>query len=289
MNKALIRVAGGFAVKQFPKYALNLKNSLQRAGIKALYELYLGKMILMPIAAFFVTIPSIAFYLLFGLKFPIAQVITMSFIAGGATAFTIFLTYHYYPIHLMSRKKTSIEGNMPFAVNHMAAIASSGVSPFVVFKLVSNVPEYGQIMEETKRIVRNVEIFGMDMVSSIKNVADRSPSQDFREFLYSVVSNIETGGDIKKFFETYSRESMVNYRIKRDKYLKMLSTYADFYTAVLIAAPLFFISILSIMALIGGSVYGMDIATAMSIGVYIVIPILNVIFLLFIHYTQPVI
>ncbi|MBI4014376.1 MAG: type II secretion system F family protein [Candidatus Aenigmarchaeota archaeon] len=289
MDKALIRAAGGFAVKQFPKYAMDLKNALQKAGIKALYEIYLGKMVMMPLLAFAATIPSVALYLLFGLKFPIAQAITTSFAAGVATAFTIFFTYHYYPRHLISTKRNSIEGNMPFAVNHMAAIASSGVSPFVIFKLVSNVPEYGQIMEETKRIVRNVEVFGMDMVSSIKNVADRSPSEDFRSFLYSVVSNIETGGDIKKFFETYSRESMVNYRVKRDKYLKTLSTYADFYTAVLIAAPLFFISILSIMALIGGSVFGLDIATAMSIGVFIVIPILNVIFLLFIHYTQPVI
>ena len=91
-----------------------------------------------------------------------------------------------------------------------------------------------------------MDIFGMDITSAVRNVADRTPSQKFKQFLVGIVSTIETGGDLKKYLETTAKEALFEYKLKREKYLQTPSTYADFYTAVLIAAPLFFVSILSI-------------------------------------------
>ena len=176
---------------------------------------------------------------------------------------------------------------MTFALNHMSAIASSGVPPFVVFKLLTNVREYGEVMEEAKRITRNVEVFGMDLLSAIRNVAERTPSEEFRQFLYGIVSTVETGGDLKSYLENSASNALFEYRLKRQRYLQILSTYADFYTAVLIAAPLFFVSVLAVMALIGGDIFGMPITVAMRIGVFIFMPLMNIIFLMFVHYTQP--
>jgi flagellar protein FlaJ len=176
---------------------------------------------------------------------------------------------------------------MPFAISHIASIAASGVPPYVAFKLISDVKEYGEISNEARRIVRNVEAFGMDLVSAISNVADRTPSTELKQFLYSIISTIETGGDLKKFLDNAAKEALFEYRIVREKYMQTLSTYADFYTAVLIAAPLFFISTLSVMSLVGGEVFGLSIPTAMRIGIYALIPLLNIIFIIFIHYTQP--
>src|SRR3989338_581003 len=288
MYKPIVRVLGNLVITNAPRFAENMRNALQKADVKVLYEIYVGKMAFFSALTFFAVFAS-AFVngVLAGMDALLAFVDALAI--SSALSAVVAAAYYYYPHHIIAGKKSSTEGNMPFAINHMAAIASSGVPPFIIFKLISNVPEYGQITNEMKRIVRNIEVFGMDMVSGIKNVADRTPSMEFSQFLYSVISNIETGGDIRRFFDNYARETMLNYRIRRDKYAKTLSTYADFYTAVLIAAPLFFISILSIMAIIGGSVLGLDIATAMSIGVYLLIPMLNILFLLFINYTQPVI
>ena len=135
--------------------------------------------------------------------------------------------------------------------------------------------------------MRNVEAFGMDVVSAMRNVADRTPSTEFRQTIYGIISTIETGGDLKKFLENAAKEALFDYRLKREKYMQTLSTYADFYTAVLIAAPLFFVSVLSVMSLVGGSVFGLSIPNAMRIGVYAMIPLMNIMFILFIHYTQP--
>ena len=102
-----------------------------------------------------------------------------------------------------------------------------------------------------------------------------------------MVSIIETGGNLQKFLESESKEALFEYKLKRESYTQTLSMYADIYTAVLIAAPLFFVSVLSIMALVGGQVLGVDVPVALRLGIYGIIPIMNLAFLAFIHYTQP--
>lgn len=286
MLKSLVRYFGGIGIKHFPEYLAPLKDELRQSNMGVLYELYVGKMILNAILSFFVVFVFVfASFLFFNVPFTITVI---SAILGAITlSFVILTLYHSYPFHLITSKRNNIESNMPFAINHIAAIAASGVPPFVMFKLIANIVEYGQISKEARRVVRNVETFGMDINTAIKNVAETTSSSKFRQFLFGIVSTIETGGDLRTYLENSSKEALFEYRLIREKYIQTLSTYADFYTAVLIAAPLFFISTLSVMSLIGGSIFGLSIPNAIKIGVYVFIPLLNVVFIMFIHYTQP--
>ncbi len=286
MYKASLRFFGKLGMKYLSNYVSPLKEEIIKSNLNILVELYIGRMLFVSFVAFLAVFLAIMVSsAVSGLPLWIGA--TGGLIAGITVAFGVFTIYHSYPYQLLSSKKSDIEGNMPFAINHMAAIASAGVPPFVLFRLMSYVPEYGEIMQESRRIVRNVEVFGMDLNSAIRNVADRTPNESFHQFLYGIISNIETGGDLKKFFESSAKDALFEYRLKREKYLQTLSTYADFYTAVLIAAPLFFISILAVMALIGGQVLGLSIPDAMRLGIYFLIPLLNVAFITFIHFTQP--
>lgn len=285
--KKMIRYFGKLGVKYLSKYISPLKEELLKSNLGILFEIYVGKMI------FYSLLTSLIAFFVVTITFPILLKVPLwiTVISGIILAVTVFvsalLIAYSYPFHTLTSKKTSIEANMPFAINHMAAIANSGVPPFIIFKLLMHVHEYGEIANEFRRIVRNVDAFGMDIATAIKNIADRTPSEEFKQFLYSFISTINTGGDLRKYLDNTAKESMFDYKIKREKYLHTLSTYADFYTAVLIAAPLFFVSILSIMSLIGGQVIGLSIPTAMRLGIYILIPLLNTLFILFIHYTQP--
>lgn len=285
MVKEIVRAFGIFGTTYLSNYFSPLKDELEHSNLGILYETYVGRMLFFSALAFvaataFVTI---SFYFLFSLELSL-----ISGVIAGAVLSTIVITlFHSYPFHLMSQKKKSIESNTPFAINHMAAIAASGVSPFVVFKLLSNIPEYQEVSNESRRIVRNVETFGMDVTSAIRNVAERTPSDEFHQFLYGILSLMDTGGDLKKYLENSAKDALFNYRLKRERYMQTLSTYADFYTAVLIAAPLFFVSVLAIMSLVGGQIFGLNIPDAMRLGIFVLIPIMNVSFILFIHYTQP--
>lgn len=287
MYRSLVKYFGAFGVEFMPGYVAPLKEVLAKSNMGILFEIYVGKMLLVSILSFIIAFISILIISAFLFPLPIIFSIISAFVGATTIFFLVLTIYHSYPFQLLTSKKSDIETNTPFAINHMSAIISAGVPPVVIFRLLSNIKEYGEITQECRRIVRNIDAFGMDLTSAIRNVANRTPSEGFKQFLYGIVSTIDTGGDLKKFFESSAKEALFDYRLKREKYLQTLSTYADFYTAVLIAAPLFFISILAVMALIGGQVLGLSIPVAMRVGIFVLIPLLNIAFILFIHYTQP--
>jgi flagellar protein FlaJ len=284
--KDSINYFSSLGMRYLPNYLKPLKEEMKKSNLSILFEVYVGRMILFTFFSFFISFIAVTFILTIFYIPPIFTLIG-AFAVGGSVAVGVLTFFHSYPFQLITSKKNSIDGNMPFAISHMSAIASSGVPPYVIFKLLSTIKEYGEIANESKRIVRNVELFGMDFISAIKNVGDRTPSTQFKQFLYGIISTTETGGSLQEYMDNASREALFDYKLKREKYLQTLSTYADFYTAVLIAAPLFFVSVLSILSLIGGQIFGLDIPTAMKLGIYVVIPLLNTAFIMFIHYTQP--
>lgn len=286
LNDIILRLADT-GLKRFPDYFSPLKEEIKFANMGVIFEVYVGRMIFISLFSFFaVFLHMFTMLTLFG-GFPLWFSAPGALMISSIISFLILIIFHSYPYQIMSSRKMSIETNMPFALNHLTAIAASGVPPATMFRLLMGVKEYGQVAEEAKTIVRNMETFGMDMMTSIKQVADSVPSDKFREFLYSIISTIETGGDLKRFLRNVTQEALFEYKLMRERYLSTLQTYADFYTAVLIAAPLFFISILSVMAMIGGTIMGMTIIDAMKAGVYILIPLLNITFIAFIHLTSP--
>lgn len=284
--RGMYKFFGSLASRRFARYFSPLKEELLKSNLNILFEIYVGRMITLAILSFVVVTAFVGtiFALVTGV---VALAVATGIISGITVSIAVLTLYHSYPYHLLASKKNSIEANMPFAMNHMAAIAASGVSPFVIFKLMASVPEYGEVANEAKRVVRNVETFGMDMITAIRNVADRTPSTEFSQFLSGIIATMDTGGDLRAYLENAAKDSLFGYRIRREKYIQTLSTYADFYTAVLIAAPLFFVSVLSIMSLIGGQIFGLSIPDAMRLGIFAMIPLMNIMFIMFIHYTQP--
>ncbi|MBU5678321.1 MAG: type II secretion system F family protein [Candidatus Aenigmatarchaeota archaeon] len=278
---------GDIGVKYLPNYFKPLEEIIRIANIGILFERYVGRMIFISIIAFLTSFFTISLGLFFILKLQALYSIIGGFLIGISLASLIITIFHSYPYQILTQKRNSIEANLPFALMHMSAIAASGVPPTTMFKLISETEEYGKVSEEAKMIMRNIETFGMDPKTAIKQVADRTPSDSFRHFLYSFISTIETGGDMRKFLENIAKEAINDYRLKREKYLQALATYADIYTGILIAAPLFFISILSIIGMLGGTIAGLTISDAMRLGIYAFVPLLNIVFILFLHLTQP--
>ena len=198
------------------------------------------------------------------------------------------IIFYTYPGLIASERKKILDTNLPFALNHMAAIASSGVPPENVFKLLTKLGEYGAITDEARKITKIVDVFGEDLTAALNRVAKETPSQDFKSLLSGMLAVIESGGNLQSYLNESAQAALFNYKLSRRKYLETLSTYADIYTALLIAAPLFLVSILVIINIIPGSlVAGLTVPTVLKIGVYGVIPMLNILFLALLTYMQP--
>ena len=274
----------GWLADRYAEYFRDMKTSVMKADIKILFRTYVSLMFFLTAFIFLVTFSStVAFSILLHLS--ILATIAGSLILSVSFSVIIFLLYYLYPITLAQKRKSDIESNMPFAINHMAAIAGSGVAPRVMFKILSKFKEYGEIANESGKINRNVEVFGMDEMTSIKEVASKTPSVEFKDFLQGIIATIQTGGSLRSYLKEESDKALFDYRMRRDKYVQQLSVYADFYTALLIAAPLIFVVMLPILSLMQGTIYGLGISELINLGM-VVLVVLNILFLLFLQLTQ---
>jgi flagellar protein FlaJ len=285
VKKLGIRLFGNIVSKHLDKFEF-LRRPLAEADMKVLLKSYVCMIFYITLLVFifsFTTFLTISIIL----NFSLAEIIIFCVVLPMVLTSITFSLGIIYPITKANSRKKNIETNLPFAIAHMAAIASSGVPPSTMFRLLTGFEEYGEISKEAKKIVRNIDVFGQDITTALREVSNKTPSLPFKDFLEGVATTIDTGGNLQAFLRQQAEKALFEYRIRREKYLETLSTYADFYTAVLIAAPLFLVAILAVMNMIGGKLWGMEIETAMWLGISILMPIVNLVFLAFIHFTQP--
>ncbi len=281
-----VRKISLFLVDTFPEFFGFLYNALRAANVKVLSNTYVNIMIL---STLFVVFSSflILTVLFFIFAYPIYQIVLRAAILSVIAGFSSATIFYAYPFVKIKERRRNIMTNMPFGINHMAAVATSGVPPVSMFELISASREYGEIGTEVKKIVDFINIFGYDLLTAIRTVAATTPSQQFKEFLEGMVSTIETGGDLDRYLRQEADQAALTYNLERQRYNETVSTYSDIYTGLLIAAPLFFIAAMAMVNLLGGSLGGIGVDVVMAVGAYVVIPLLNIGFLMFLQLTQP--
>lgn len=281
----LANILFGDYVDQYADAFADLRTHLVKANINVLFRTYVSIMFLSSILTFIATFAATG-VALYNLQLPLLLSVVLIFAVPFIIATIVLVALYYYPSQRARQREASIENNLPFALNQMAAVASSGIPPSSMFKLLTNFQEYREVSTEAEKIVKKVDIFGEDLTTALREVAAETPSDDFKEVLYGLLSTIETGGSLEDFLNKKAEASLFEYKIRRKKDIENLSTYASFYTAILVAAPLFLVAILAVMNIIGGELFGYDIQFVMQVGVYAVIPTINTIFITMLHITQ---
>ena len=132
-----------------------------------------------------------------------------------------------------------------------------------------------------------VNLFGYNLSTALRSVAETTPSKDFKELLNGLRNTIETGGDLRLYLQNKADDTFINYKNDRKKYVETLATYSDIYTAVLIAAPLLFIIVLVLISLVGNKLGGLDIGFIEKLGIYFIVPAFNIAFIIFLNIVQP--
>ncbi len=274
--------------EKYSKYFNGLRQPILEADLKILFRSYVSMVLFTTFIMYVFSFFSTLFYTII-FNFSFSSIILSLLIVPTLFAVFTFAMSYFYPMSRANRRKSDIENNLPFAINNMSAVAASGVPPRTIFKVLSQFEEYGELARESRKIARNIEVFGLDEITSIKEVSLKTPSRNFKNLLEGIIMTIQSGGNINKFLKEQSDKALFDYRIKREKYNQNLSVYADLYTALLVAAPLIFIAILSVLSVLGGDVFGMATQDLIRLGIFFLIPTFNIVFLLFIHFSQPVI
>ena len=269
---------------RFGKELQGFYKSLRISGIKVLSKTYISMMFLSAAIAFFaVTLLASAFYSAPNIIIQVIRGIMLGILGAGITLAIMY----FYPASVAKAKESAIKADLPFVIINMAAVAGSGAKPISIFKTILSSDEYPGMKDEIKKIVNYVNLFGYDLSTALRAVARDTPSLKFKDVLDGIVNTITSGGDLKEYLNAMADEALTTYKLERQKAVEQIGTYSDIYTTILIAAPLLFFVTLAIIQTMGGEIGGVSVATISTFGTYLVIPLMNVGFIIFIDAVQP--
>jgi len=196
---------------------------------------------------------------------------------------------YFFPNSVAKNLGKKINQELPFVAIHMSAIATSGVEPLSIFKIILRSEEYKNTNIEFKKLMNLINFHGQDLVTALKRIAKSSSSTKLRELLDGLATAITSGGDLHEFLDKHSEGLLFDYRLEREKYTKTSETFMDIYISIVIAAPMILLMLFVIMGSTGALGNFMGFSTqVLGFLIILAIIILNLGFILFLKLKQPI-
>ncbi len=169
-----------------------LKGSLERGGVKVYPETYISMMLFFTL----ITLPvaAIGTYLALALNF-------LPLLILAVVPVFVVVGFVVVPMNNASDRSINLERELPFAAAYISVMSSGGIAPYDSFKRLTEVNLMPAMSKESRDIVKDVEIFGVDPLTALEVAAKKTPLDLFKDFLGGYASTVIIGGDIGHFLE----------------------------------------------------------------------------------------
>ncbi|MBM3231902.1 hypothetical protein FJZ21_00790 [Candidatus Pacearchaeota archaeon] len=295
---------GKFANKIFFNFSQKLVNEgsfkslildIKKSNLNILSTTYLSMMFLTIMLASILGVFVMIFFLFFSFDFlnlsieaysgsymlRFVKILWILLAVPGMT----FLALYSYPAAEKKSTAGKINQEIPFVVIHMASISGSGIEPIELFRIIATSNEYEFAGTEFRKILNQTNLYGYDLSTALRNVSLSTPSSKFSELLNGMAVTINSGGDMKKFFEKRADSLLLEYRLEREKANKSAETFMDLYISIVIATPMIMVMLLVIISISKIST-GFN-PTQMTTAIIGLVAIVNIMFIAFLHMKQP--
>ncbi len=180
--------------------------------------------------------------------------------------------YRGIPFARAKRRGRKIDKRLSSSMSFISAMASADQPVDLIFKELAKQKIYGEIQQEAEWITRDTELLGVDILTAIKNAANRTPSSKFQEFLQGVITTATSGGQLKPYFLMKAEQFQKEDKLDLKKRMESMGLLAESYVTVVVAFPLFLVVIMAIMALISKTGSGF-VVTLLFVVVGLMIPL----------------
>ncbi|MEF8853586.1 MAG: type II secretion system F family protein, partial [Haloarculaceae archaeon] len=166
---------------------------------------------------------------------------------------------------------------LPRTMAFVYALSRGGMAvPTVMRTLSENRAVYGHGADELSVAVREMDLFGRDIITAVRHVAERTPSEQFKTFSENFASVLQSGQDLPAFlrdqYDRYSEQA----RERQDEILELLAIIAEAYVTVLVAGVLFLMTILLVFGLTTTRTLNF-----LRLLAYLLIPLANLLFIVY--------
>jgi flagellar protein FlaJ len=265
-------------------YFSGLVLDLKKARMRFSVQEYLGRGMLLCLLIFAFELPI--FSVIFG-------ILLKNFLFGFITSFTMssfltiffFLFYINYPKLVNKDKSKQINNALPFASLHLSTIASSKLPLHKILGIFSRFTAYGELTDEIKRIESDISMFGVDVNTALEKGIERTPSKDFKELMWGILSTSRAGGDLSVYLKEKSKTFISDYRRKLYEFSHQLTIFIEIYLTAIVLGAVFFVILTSIMSGIGG--VASNILLIQFFLIFAFLPMISAVFIVLIRSSTP--
>jgi flagellar protein FlaJ len=281
------QLIGGRATRFLPLFK-DLDVNLKKSGMKINFKAYVSTVILsslllaasvmffVPVLLFFIVKLSLVLSLLFGLG--------VSLLAGASTV----IVFYVYPSYRADSLKRDLEEEMPFTTGYMSILAGAGVPPDFIWRSLAQIDSSLSISNVARNVVRDVELFGFDVISALETTSKRTPSERFKEMIEGFISVVYSGGNLVKYLRDRSQQYMKLKQIALKQFSDNLGVLAEFYVTLMVAGSLIFVVMLAVMSMLGTGGFGfLDSRLLLQLLTYIGLPVGSTVFLVVLDMVSP--
>jgi archaeal flagellar protein FlaJ len=198
---------------------------------------------------------------------------------GGLT----YLAFILYPGLEAGNRRRNIDATLPYAINYITSMSTAGITPAEVFRLLGGSKIYGESAVEARYIAREIDIFGRDLIDSLRLVSASTPSRRMKEFLQGTMASVASGGNITDYFRTKAEQYALENRQTQKMFLETLALVSESYVTAMVAGTLFLIILQSIMSVLNGDNNPMFLYMV----IYVMIPLGSIAFVVMISSMTP--
>lgn len=228
--------------KELLLYGSHLRQTLRAAHIPVTAERYLRNVHLNFIGSVLLFSALLAIFSFSGYELQILSVTTSDLLLWillfGGLIPGIYLFQIYYPAIIAQGRKSRIELDLPYAISYMEAL-STAMPPYEMIKKIYEEQDmFGEISQEFGIIVRNVEVFGDDMITAMKELQKMTPSPNLRDFLNDLGIVFDSGGDVSSYLAAKTQYYRDQAQQELELVLKTIEIMAEVYVSAFVAGPI---------------------------------------------------
>jgi flagellar protein FlaJ len=172
---------------------------------------------------------------IFGMKTsdPLLWIIVFILIVPGQYALQI-----YYPEIIAHGRKNRIDLDMPYAISYMQALSTTMPPYEIIRKVYEEHDMFGEISKEFGMIIRDVELFGDDLNTAMKNLQRTTPSTHLRDFLNDLAIVFDSGGNVTTYLGAKTEYYRDQAKQELELVLKTIEIMAEVYVTAFVAGPI---------------------------------------------------
>jgi flagellar protein FlaJ len=177
----------------------------------------------------------------------------LALLLSAVSALTVWLLLYRSPKFVVDLRRRKINYTLPHAIVFMYAMAHGGMTLFEVMKKTAEADDaYGEVANEFDTVVRDVELYGNDIITALQNARNTTPSENFEQFLDDMLTALDSGAEMSVFFEEQSKTYLDRSKEDQEGFLETLALLSEVFVTLLVAGPLFFVVLMIIIGLLQG-------------------------------------